>query len=149
MVNLLPPEEIAITHLVLNVRTLYLKGTADEFTFALTALSTAAHPLKYLMIRLEDHDTLDKDESEDDVPTAGAREIVKALSHPEDVLHHLYEADPALAYVVLDIAGIGYKQWTLHGENGRLQLQLLEQAAGHALVRAEGIVLDARILRWC
>lgn len=97
--NLLPAEGIAITHLVLNLRTLYLKGTADEFTvserasllitcrclmqgtqFALTAL-LRAHSLKFLMIRLElDHDTLNKDESEDDVATAGAREIINWLS---------------------------------------------------------------------
>ncbi|KAH9851177.1 hypothetical protein C2E23DRAFT_243918 [Lenzites betulinus] len=139
--GLLPLEgSMQITHLVLSLEPTHLQGTADEFMSALTEL-LRRQSFKFLMVRLRYEDPTDGEESEGEGDT-GRYEIVKALSHPrEDVLRQLFEASPALADVVLNVAGKGYNLWTLHAETGRLQLQPLERAAGRALARGEDIVL--------
>ncbi|KAI0820117.1 hypothetical protein BC628DRAFT_1423184 [Trametes gibbosa] len=103
-----------------------------------------AHPVRFLVVRIQRLDGFDGDRSK------RCHKTVKDFPNFEDVLRCLCEADPALADVVLDIEGKGYKQWALHGGNGGggLRMRLLDNERGRALVRAEGLDLDDKAASW-
>ncbi|KAH9851174.1 hypothetical protein C2E23DRAFT_243886 [Lenzites betulinus] len=155
--NLVSFRSRTVAHLVLNMSVGCLGGSGEEFLSALGTL-LRTQQIKFLVLRFLQRQVLDHGidgVAEERGGEIGAEskplkdnEVVEAMtSSPfENVLRRLYDSDPALANVVLDIEGRGCEHWTLRRAGGGLLTQLLDDATGCALVHAEGLGLtDGKI----
>ncbi|KAH9849700.1 hypothetical protein C2E23DRAFT_345539 [Lenzites betulinus] len=162
---LLPEEDTKLTHLVLNMEISALKGvysTLSAFMFALIEL-LRAHPVQFLILRFLKHAVYDQELEEakilqNDALAGNLRdedkpnEIVEGLSSTTMplIIRRLLEADTALAHLVVDIEGKGCEYWEIHDSHGDLQMWMLDDTAGRALVQAEGLGLrDGRVEAFC
>ncbi|KAH9851175.1 hypothetical protein C2E23DRAFT_860659 [Lenzites betulinus] len=142
--TMLIPPGIKLTHLYLEIVASALWGSKERFVSTLATL-LCDHPLEFLILRLEKLEPDAFDPEQEDFGGWWHRpkqnKMVEGFktSSFEDVLRRLFKAAPTLAHVVLEIEGHRYSHWTLRGGDDGLVIQVLDESASVALVRAQGL----------